>query len=89
MSDFRRIVSPPSNISGALGDYLREVARAINDIPNFSVFSGTSPNSLVTGYPGDWAIKLTSSSTDSRAWLKGGASRTASTTGWVVIRIAS
>ena len=87
MADFRRIASPPSDITGPLGLYLREVARAINDIPQISSFSGTSPNSLVTGYPGDLLTNIGSASTDTRAWIKGGSSRQPSQTGWVTLRI--
>ena len=87
MADFRRIASPPSDLTGPLGLYLREVARAINDIPQVSAFSATTPNSLVTGYPGDLAINLASASTDTRLWIKGGSSRQPSRTGWMTLRI--
>ena len=86
MADFRRIASPPSDVTGPLGSYLREMARAINDIPQFSAFSAATPNSIVTGYPGDLAVNLQSVSTDSRLWVKGGSARQANTTGWVVLR---
>ena len=84
MSDFRRLASPPSDLTGPLGVYLREVARAINDIPALSAFSDSvGPNSHVTGYPGDLAVNLTSTSADSRLWVKGGSVRAPSNTGWV------
>lgn len=80
---------PPSEITGVVGDYLRDLWRYIESQPQISTFSGTSPNSLVSGYPGDMTINLGSASTDTRAWLKGGGTRTWSNTGWVVIRISS
>ena len=86
MADFRRIISPPSDITGPLGAYLREVARAINDIPQISAFSGVSPNSAVTGTAGHIAINYGSASTDSRAWIKSGSASVPSMTGWVLLR---
>lgn len=86
MADFRRIVSPPSDVTGPLGSYLREVARAINDIPAVSAFSNiVGPNSVISGYPGDLAVNLTSTVTDKRVWVMGGSVRVPSNTGWVVL----
>lgn len=82
MADFRRIGSPPSDITGSLGYYLREVARAINDLPAISAFSASTPNSLITGYPGDLAVNLTSVVTDLRLWQLGGSLRVPSNSGW-------
>ena len=83
MSDFRRIASPPSDLTGPLGIYLREVARALNDIPSLSAFSDSvGPNSHVAGYPGDLAVNLTSVSTTLRLWQLGGSLRNPSNTGW-------
>lgn len=62
--------------------YLRELARAINDIPQLSAFSGSSPNGVVTGYPGDLTVNLTSANSDVRLYMKGGSIRVASNTGW-------
>lgn len=85
MADFRRIASPPSDITGPLGSYLREVARAINDIPQLSAFSAPDPNSRVTGYPGDLAVNLCSTSSDNRLYQKGGSVRVPSNQGWVPV----
>lgn len=85
MSDFRRIASPPSDVTGTLGSYLREVARAINDIPQISAFSGPTPNGVVSGYPGDLTVNLTSATSDLRLYQKGGNLRVPSTTGWVLV----
>ena len=86
MSDFRRVTSPPSDITGALGTYLWEVARAINDIPQLSAFSGTDPNSGSNpGFPGDLLVNLTSATTDRRLYIMGGSRREKSTTGWTLV----
>lgn len=65
--------------------YLRELARAINDIPQFSAFSGADPNGVVMGYPGDLIVNLTSATSDHRLYQKGGSTRVPSNTGWVLI----
>ena len=86
MSDYRRIVSPPSDVTGPLGAYLREVARAINDIPQFSGFSGTDPNtSAIAGYPGDLLVNLSSTNTDRRLYIMSGSLRQKSTSGWTLV----
>lgn len=86
MSDFRRVVSPPSDLTGPLGSYLREIARAINDIPQISAFSGTDPNAgSNAGYPGDMLINLTSAITDRRLYVMAGSLRQKSTTGWTLV----
>lgn len=78
---------PPSALTGPLGEYLRMIARAISDTPQISVFSGPTPNSVVSGYPGDVAINL-SSSAATRLWVMEGSARVPSLTGWVSIRTA-
>ena len=86
MTDFRRVPPPPSNISGIVGDYLHALARAINDMPQFSAFSGVSPNqSIVTGYPGDLVVNLTSQNTNARLWIMAGGARVPSSSNWSVI----
>ena len=86
MSDFRRVLSPPSDVTGPLGSYLREMARAINDIPQISAFSGTDPNAgNNAGYPGDLLINYTSTSTDRRLYIMAGSLRQKSTTGWTLV----
>jgi hypothetical protein len=70
-----------------LAEYLREIWRVVNKMPNISAFSGTTPNSALSGVPGDLAVSIAVDSNDSRLFVKGGASRTPSTTGWVTVRI--
>lgn len=82
-----RLRMPPSEITGALGDYLQDLWRYVESQPQFSTFSGTTPNGAVLGYPGDMTINLGSASTDTRAWIKGGATRTWGNTNWVTLRI--
>lgn len=79
---FQRIPDPPSSLTGALGLYLREVARALNDIPQISAYSGVgSPSSsAISGFPGDLAINIGSSDV-TRAWIMTGAARSSRTTG--------
>lgn len=79
---------PPSDLTGPLGEYLLVLWRTMNGLPNISAFSGTSPNSTVTGVPGDLAINIGSASTESRLFVKGGSARLPSTTGWNTVRIA-
>lgn len=82
-----RLRPPSSSITGELGSYLLDVWRAVNQIPNVSYFSGTSPNlSNLTGTAGDLAINVGSASTDSRLWVKGGSVASPTTTGWVTVR---
>jgi hypothetical protein len=82
------IPTPPSNVTGPVGDYLQLLWRTLQGMPNISAFSGVSPNSAVTGLPGDLAVNVGSASADSRLFVKGGASRQPSQTGWVTVRIA-
>lgn len=77
-----RIKSPPSGITGELGAYLRELARTINDQPQVSYFSGLTPESTVTGYPGDVAVSVGAVSNNTRLWVMGGSVRAPSMTGW-------
>ena len=85
---FRRTVAdPPSGLTGVLGGYLAEIARAINDRPVLSYFSGTTPNSVVSGYAGDITINVGSASTNTRIWLLGGTPSTITNQGWVRVAV--
>lgn len=77
-----RVSSPPSGITGPLGAYLRELSGVINDLPPLSYFSGLSPESVITAYPGTVAIGVGSDSNNTRLWVMGGSARVASMTGW-------
>ncbi len=84
-----RFPSPPSDLTGPLGMYLRDVVRILNEQPRISIFSALTPNSALTGLPGDIAVNVGSASTDSRVWSMGGTGNQLRTTGWVVLRTLS
>ena len=88
MSIRDRLAQPPSGITGPLATWLGDVFTLLNGMPRSSYFSGTTPNSVVTGIAGDMAINIGSASTDSRFWVKGGDPVIPSQTSWVVLRIA-
>lgn len=70
-------------MTGELGFWLREVARAINDIPQLSACSAVNVNDgTVAGYPGDLLVNLTSANTDKRAFVMVGSLRQKATSGW-------
>lgn len=86
----QRIAQPPlitGDQMNALNAYLRDVASALNAIPRFSIFSGASPNSVISGLPGDLLINIGSASSTSRLWIKGGTGVVPTNTGWAVIRV--
>ena len=78
---------PPSSVTGPVAEYLHEIWRVVNKMPNISAFSGSSPNSALSGVPGDLAVNTGSASTTSRLWIQGGSTRQPSTTGWAVVRV--
>lgn len=82
-----KLRQPPSEISGALLTYLKDVCAAINSIPNYSYFTQNSPNGVLFGNPGDRAIYVGSTSTLSREWVKASAPGTTSNQSWVQVRI--
>jgi hypothetical protein len=80
---------PPSDITGPLGDWLRNVVSTLNTkVARASYFSGLSPNgSGLTALPGYLAINMSpSQSTDSRVWVHGGTGAGPSQGGYVVLR---
>ena len=84
MTQRHRIEPPPSSVTGPLGNWLTQIAQSVNDTPMMSYFSGTSPNSTLTGQVGNLAINVASGSSGVRAWLKGGDPLSGpSTTGWI------
>ena len=87
----RKLVPPPSNVTGALGEWLREVHRVIESTPNASLVSlaaTATPNSVVTGTPGDLAFNVSpSASTSSRLWVMGGSGSALTNLGWALVRV--
>jgi len=78
-----RIPAPPSHLTGPVAAYLQTLWRAVHDIPTLSYFSGTDPNSHVTGVAPNIVFNTNPTSGDSRLWLKTGSTTQPSTTGWV------
>lgn len=87
----RRLQAPPSDVTGPLGAWLRQLHTVVESLPNFSIASFTdteTPNSRVTGLSGDFVVNLGSASTDSRLWVLGGGTRSALTDqGWALVRV--
>lgn len=87
----RKLVSPPSSVTGALGEWLREVHRVIESTPNASLISleaTQTPNSRVSGVPGDLAFNVSpSASTSSRLWVMGGSGSALTQLGWALVRL--
>lgn len=77
-----KVPQPPSSLTGPLGEYLGLLARAINGTPTISYFSGTHPNSTVTGFAGDIAINVAPSSTASRMFIAYGSTTTRGKGSW-------
>ena len=88
----RKLIPPPSTITGALGEWLREVHRVIESTPNVSLVSlaaTATPNSAVSGIPGDLAVNVSpSASTTSRLWTMGGSGSGLTQLGWALVRVA-
>lgn len=86
----RKLEAPPSGVTGALGTWLNKVWAHLEAQPNFSTASfpvTSTPNSRVTGFPGDLCTNLASASTASRLWMLGGSSSALTDQGWVLVRI--
>jgi len=88
-----RFPTPPSDVTGPLGTYLRELWRFVESQPQISMqsFSATgTPNSVVSGFPGDMCVNIGSASTASRLWLLGGTTRSIITNkGWQLVRVVA
>ena len=87
----RHIQAPPSSVTGPLGEWLQVLWKHIEAQPNISIqsFSGAStPNSLVTGLPGDLCVNIGAESSTSRLFVLGGAARSVLTQqGWARVRV--
>lgn len=76
---------PPSSITGDLGPYLMATWRVVDALPTFSLFSGSSPLSLVTGVGGNVAVNVDGNSANSRLWVKYPSSGEPNTGSWVTV----
>ena len=84
-----RIPDPPSQVTGPLRIWLNELVRTLNSqVANVSYFSGTSPESVITGVAGDWAIQVGSVSTNTRIFVKAGDVAVPSKTSWMKVTVA-
>ena len=84
-----RIHNPPPTGNQAVDHWLRDLAAIVNSQPRVSWFSGTTPNSAITGVAGDLAINLASGSTVSRLWLMGGSPSYVTTLGWRIVSLGA
>ena len=66
----QRIEMPPSTVSADLYGWLTRLALAVNNLPAISYTSYASPESNVTGAPGDVLINLAADSGATRVWYK-------------------
>lgn len=87
----RNMAAPPSNISGPLGLWLRDLHRWVENQPQVSLASfgvTETPNSRVTAFTGGLCVNLGSASATSRLWVLGGDSVSVLTDqGWSVVRV--
>ncbi len=84
----RRIGNPPIvQDNPELNRFLQDVANVLNTLPRISIFSGASPNSMMSGLPGDIAVNIGSASTTSRIWVHGSNNTVPNFTGWAVVRV--
>lgn len=89
----RNLNAPPSDVTGPLGRWLRDVWQWVEAQPQWSLASfgpGNTPNSRVTGFPGSLCVNLASASTQSRLWLLGGGAPSVLTDqGWNLVRVVA
>jgi hypothetical protein len=78
-----RLRQPPSVFSGEQAQWLSEVARVINALPNFSIFSGTNPvASGITGVRGSVAVNVGNVSSASVLFVHYGSALNPDRTSW-------
>ncbi len=77
-----RVPQPPQTEDQSQTRWLRQVADALNQIPNLSIFSFTTPNSNITANPASLGFNLGTDvdSSVSALWIKQVGS---GNTGWV------
>jgi hypothetical protein len=79
----------PSGFTGAQAEWLQRVAEAINRTPTFSRFSGTTPESVITGLAGDFALNLYSANTATMIFYKGGSPTIPSKVSWYKVSLST
>ena len=83
----RKVRQPPPTGNQEFDNWVRDFAAQWNSHPRMSWFSGLTPNSTLTGTPGDIAINLASGSTATRMWLMTGDASLVTTLGWKTIAL--
>ncbi len=83
----QRIRQPPSSVTGELGVWLWDLAEVVNNTPSLSYFSGTTPNSTLTGWTGDIGVNVGSASTNTRLWQHAGSPDMPSQQSWFPMTI--
>ena len=79
----------PSGITGELRNYLGEIVDTLNRVPTFSFFSGTTPESVITGVARNFAINPYSADTATMIFYKGGSPDVASKVSWYKLSLSS
>jgi hypothetical protein len=79
----------PSAFTGELKTYLGEIVDTLNRVPTFSFFSGTTPESVITGVAGNFAINPYSANTATMIFYKGGSPITPSKVSWYRLSLSS
>lgn len=77
-----QLPDPPSAFTGAQLAYLREVARVVRSLPQWSYFTASDPNGVLIGTTGDRAVYVGSVSTLNREWVKTSDPGVVSTASW-------
>ena len=73
----------PSALTGELGRYLDLIRLRLNTTPTFSFFSGLTPESVITGVAGNFALNVgTSTSTNSLIFIHLGSPTVPSKVSW-------
>lgn len=83
----RRNEIPPPTGNQRFDQWMRDFHIQWNSQPRLSWFSGTTPNSVVTGTPGDIVVNLASGSTVTRLWTMVGDTSLVTTLGWQTLQV--
>jgi len=79
----------PSAFTGGQRIWLEEVVKAINAMPVFSFFSAVSPESVVTGVSGNFAVNPFSATTAGLFFVKWGSATVESKVSWAKISLST
>lgn len=79
----------PSAFTGAQREWLVALVDQLRHLPVFSAFSGTTPESVVTGVAGNWAYNPFSTTTNNALFYKWGSAVTASKVSWTKVSVST